>query len=274
MDNVRNKDSFSFENRNFDAKTGIEVSCFSLEILRLGNQAQLKLCNNSRFFRNLPPAEMNKRCSNCKLVNYLSAENCVRCGDILVETAVRSRDISLGMTILKRLAVLIAACVIALGGFYASLVFSAKSLSREEHSAVSEAIRVLDEKGFSDEVFLLKHLAVFRSNDNWLNASVAKENAFAATNFPFEIVTLYPDFFTYPADSVERAAILLHEAKHLQGAEEKEAYEFVWKNRERLGWTRDKYADSEFWQNLRRQTKEYSPNLFVCDFNPSGDCTE
>ncbi len=102
---------------------------------------------------------------------------------------------------------------------------------------------------------------------------MAKENAFAATNFPFEIVTLYPDFFTYPADDIERAAILLHEAKHLQGKDEPEAYEYVLKNRGRLGWTGKVYGRPEVWLNVRRQTREYRPNLFICEFNDFGDCT-
>ncbi|MGH9819264.1 MAG: hypothetical protein ACRD43_03765, partial [Pyrinomonadaceae bacterium] len=118
------------------------------------------------------------------------------------------------------------------------------------------------------------HLTAFHATDNWLNASVQKENAYAATNFPFEIITLYPDFFTLSIDYTERAAILLHEAKHLQGKDEKGAYEFVWKNRERLGWTSDRYHSSEIWQNVRKQTKDYSPFLFTCDFKEFGDCTE
>lgn len=133
---------------------------------------------------------------------------------------------------------------------------------------------MLSEKGFSDEVFLLNYVTAFRADDNWLNASVAKENAYAATNYPFEIMTLYADFFTYPIDETERAAILLHEAKHLQGKSEKEAYEFVWKNRWKLGWTRDKYAASPVWQNVRKQTREIVPELFNCSEKPLGDCTE
>ena len=87
-------------------------------------------------------------------------------------------------------------------------------------------------------------------------------------------MTLYEDFFTYPVDEVERAAILLHEAKHLQGQDEKEAYEFMWKNRKKLGWISEKYQRSIIWQGVRKQTREYAPNLFVCDVNPFGDCTE
>jgi hypothetical protein len=163
---------------------------------------------------------------------------------------------------------------VAVAGFYASLLISSDRIALDQRREVEAAIEILEKSGFSEETFYLRHLAVFRSNDNWLNASVEKENAYAATNFPFEIVTLYPDFFTYPADATERAAVLLHEARHLAGKDEKDAYEFVWKNRKRLGWTRESYGDSSVWLAVRKQTREYSPDLFVCDFNVYGDCTE
>lgn len=165
-------------------------------------------------------------------------------------------------------------CIAALAGFYASLVYSASSLSAEQRSSVNVAIDLLEAKGFNDEAFLLRHFAAFRSNDNWLNASIEKENAFAATNFPFGIVTLYPDFFEQTASSVERAAILLHEAKHIQGGDEKAAYEFVWRNRQKLGWDGEEFNRTEIWQNVRRQTGEYSPNLFICELNIANDCTD
>lgn len=173
----------------------------------------------------------------------------------------------------KRTGVFIFACGFSLAGFYASLALSARPITNENESTVEAAVQVLADKGFTREVRVLRYLTMFRSTDNWLNASIEKENAYAATNFPFEIMTLYPDFFTIPLDDTERAAILLHEAQHLQGKDEKEAYEFVWKNRKRLGWTIEKYAGSTVWQNVRRQTREYSPGLFVCDFNEFGDCT-
>lgn len=139
---------------------------------------------------------------------------------------------------------------------------------------IQNAVGVLKEKGFAGEVFLLNYLTSYRANDNWLNASTKFENAYAATNFPFEIMTVYPDFFVYTADDTERAAILLHEAQHLKGADEKEAYEYVWRNRSKLGWTRETHGSSVIWQNVRRQTREFAPNLFVCDWNEAGDCTE
>ena len=151
------------------------------------------------------------------------------------------------------------ACIAALAGFYVSLIFSAASLNYDQRKTVENSIRILDEKGFTHEATILRRLAVFRSTDNWLNASVAKENAFAATNFPFEIVTLYPDFFAYPADDTERAAVLLHEARHLQGEDEKQAYEYVWRNRKMLGWTSQAYGGSAVWIENRKQTREYVP---------------
>ena len=165
-------------------------------------------------------------------------------------------------------------CLAVLFGFYLSLIASAKSLNMDEKYAVRRAVAVLREKGFNDEALLLDRFTVFRSNDNWLNASVAKENAYAATNFPFEIMTLYPDFFTYPVDDIERAAVLLHESKHLAGKNEHDAYEFVWKNRKQLGWTKERYGSSPVWENVRRQTRENAPELFVCAHNELNDCTE
>jgi hypothetical protein len=221
---------------------------------------------------------MNKKCSHCGLINYSTSQGCVRCGSGLSSPG-ESENISSNpgfhkSVIAKRATVCVAVLVAAFMGFYTSLVMSADKLGVSEAAQVKAAITVLGEKGFADEVFMLTHVAVFRSNDNWLNASVEKENAYAATNFPFEIVTVYPDFFQYPVDDVERAAILLHESKHLQGQDEKQAYEFVWKNRHQLGWTADKYASSIIWRETRKLTKEHAPALFVCDFNNYGDCTD
>jgi hypothetical protein len=176
--------------------------------------------------------------------------------------------------ILARATVCLCVCLAILFGFYLSLIASAKSLTIDEKYSVRRAVAVLRERGFEDQAFLLDNFTVFRSNDNWLNASVAKESAYAATNFPFEIMTLYPEFFTYPVDDVERAAVLLHESKHLAGKNEHDAYEFVWKNRKQLGWTRDAYKNSVVWQNVRKQTRDNVPEMFVCDINEFSDCTE
>jgi hypothetical protein len=218
---------------------------------------------------------MKKKCPECGLINYPAAQNCKRCGSALGETEnISSNRRFLKSSIAKRVSACLVVLVVAIFGFYASLILSADRLTPDEHERVEAAIAILEARGFRGEAFLLSHVTAFRANDNWLNASVEKENAYAATNFPFEILTLYPDFFTYTTDDVERAAILLHEAKHLQGQDEKEAYEFVWKNRKRLGWTSDPYSASIIWRETRKLTREYSPSLFVCDFNEFGDCTE
>lgn len=176
--------------------------------------------------------------------------------------------------VIKRGLVLAGVCLLALLGFYLSLLATSDPLTAEQEKTVEAAIRVLAERGFEDDVFLLSYLTSYRGNDNWLNASTKNENAYAATNYPFEIMTLYPDFFNRTLDDTERAAILLHEARHLAGAEEKEAYEYVWKNRKKLGWVSRKYGQSPVWKSVRRQTKEFVPNIFVCDFNEYRDCTE
>lgn len=157
---------------------------------------------------------------------------------------------------------------------YVSLAASATPLDIEQKHLIRRATSVIKSSGFSNEAFLLENLTIFRGTDNWLNASVAKENAYAATNFPFEIMTIYSDFFAYPIDDVERAAILLHEAQHLKGKDEHDAYEFVWRNRDRLGWTREKYGHLPVWQNIRKQTRDNAPELFTCEGREYGDCTE
>ena len=220
---------------------------------------------------------MRKLCSKCNLINFHDADECVRCQSELVIVSDSEKDEKksfFGSKIFRRVAVCLAACLFTILGFYISLVGSSKALSLEQKQAVRASIEILRDRGFSGEVFLLDYLAAFRSNDNWLNALIEKENAYAATNFPFEIVTIYPDFSTFPVDDTERAAILLHEAQHLKGADEPEAYKFVWKNRKKLGWTEEKYGTSIIWVNVREQTKEFAPELFVCDADPLGDCTE
>lgn len=221
---------------------------------------------------------MNKRCPNCRLVNHPHSPQCARCQFDLIEVSSIQTNAAnkplVKFSILRRAVICAAVCAAVLFGFYLSMIFTSAALKDEEKIQIQNAVRILDEKGFAGEVFLLNYLTSFRANDNWLNASTKFENAYAATNFPFEIMTVYPDFFAYSADDTERAAILLHEAQHLKGADEKEAYEYVWRNRSKLGWTRKTHSDSVIWQNVRRQTKEFAPNLFVCDWNEAGDCTE
>ncbi len=223
--------------------------------------------------------EMNKKCPQCNLINFSNAENCRRCefdltNSSIPQTTVENRNSSALSKIIKRTIILVTVCFFSLIGFYASLLFTSSPLTVDDRAKVNDAISILEQKGFTKEVFFLRYLTRFRSNDNWLNASTRDENAYAATNFPFEIITIYPEFFTVPQDNTERAMVLLHEAQHLKGADEKEAYEFVWRNRRALGWTQETHGSSKVFLNVRKQTKEFSPNLFQCDFNPDGDCTK
>ena len=218
---------------------------------------------------------MKRKCVRCHFQNPSNARSCHCCRSPLDESQnISSKRGFSKPTIAKRVSVCVAVLIAVMLGFYVSLVFSADKLMAEEALKVQIAIEILEQKGFSDEAFLLKHIASYRSNDNWLNASVEKENAYAATNFPFEIITIYPDFFRYSKDDVERAAILLHEAKHLEGKDERAAYEYVWKNRERLGWTEENYSRSSVWAETRKLTRELSPEMFICTTTDPRDCTE
>ena len=193
---------------------------------------------------------------------------------IVADNDVEKKLNSVVFWFLKRFlsAVLIAAIILC--AMYFSLVQSAEPLVAAQHSKVQTAIDILAEKGFDREVFLLRRTVVFRASDNWLNSTAGHENAYAATNFPFQIVTLYEGFFTRTDDDTERAMILLHEAQHLQGASEAGAYETVWRSRKKLGWTRDSYGGTRVWQNVLEATKQNAPQLFRCEFNQSADCTE
>jgi hypothetical protein len=222
---------------------------------------------------------MNKKCPQCNLINFSEAETCRRCEFDLkninvVQTMVKNVQSSIFSKILRRGIVCFAVCLFCILGFYLSLIGTSSPLAPDEGLKVNKAISILEEKGFSKEVFLLRYLTRFRSNDNWLNASTRDENAYAATNFPFEIITIYPEFSTVPQDDIERAMVLLHEAQHLQGADEKTAYEYVWRNRKTLGWTEEMHGDSKVFRNIKKQTKEFAPNLFQCDWNIESDCTK
>lgn len=219
---------------------------------------------------------MKKYCPKCRFANFAAAVECRRCRFDIVEVSAGAGRGPGGLAarIVKRGLIVLFVCGLGLLGFYLSLIGSSKPLTYDEKKTVKTAIAVLEARGFTGDAFLLRRLTAFRGNDNWLNASTRFEKAYAATNFPVEIVTVYPDFFTVTGDDIERAAVLLHEAQHLKGADEKEAYEFVWKNRRQLGWTRETHGASVMWKNVRRQTKENVPALFVCEHNAYGDCTE
>jgi hypothetical protein len=225
---------------------------------------------------------MNKKCFECGLANFSNDENCRRCHASLDSrtgnSAALQNDTSkkldrAAVWFLKRFLSAVAISAAILFGVYFSLLKSAEPLSSEQAAAVERAIKILEDRGFERETFLLRRTVAFRATDNWLNEKTRQEDAYAATNFPFQIVTLYESFFKYPKDDTERAMVLLHEAQHLQGAGETEAYEYVWRNRKKLGWNESTYGKTEVWRNVFSFTKKNAPNLFLCSFNENGDCT-
>ncbi len=144
----------------------------------------------------------------------------------------------------------------------------------DERSAVDRAVAVLEAKGFASEVFLLRNVTTFRSSDNWLNQAAGGENAYAATNYPFGIITIYPDFYSKAVDDTERAMVLLHETQHLMNKSEAEAYAYVWRERQRLGWTTLSHGTTPTFVTVELQTRENAPELFTCRSKAWDDCTE
>ena len=168
----------------------------------------------------------------------------------------------------------IAGVVLAvLFGWWVSLFATSDGLDLEQQVTVSRAVALLEERGFAKEVFALRNVARFRATDNWWNLYNGHYQAYAATNFPFEIVTIYPWFFDLPKDDVERAVILLHEAQHLMGADEESALRRVWALKERVGWTAERYGRSKVWKNTREWTQAAAPDLFMCT-EVDVDCTK
>lgn len=163
---------------------------------------------------------------------------------------------------------------LTLAVFHLSLVATSTPLSPDERATVDRAIDLLVEKGFTTEASVLRNTATFRRTDHWLNRISGKENAFAATNFPFQIVTTYEDFFSRASDDTERAMVLLHEARHLMAADEAEAQKYVWRNRRKLGWTQLTHGTTETFITVQQQTREQVPTLFTCSNRNWNDCTE
>lgn len=156
---------------------------------------------------------------------------------------------------------------------YFSLIISSTPVSISQREMIDKAIDLLEEKGFENEAILFRRTVLFRNTDNWLNSLVNEEKAYAATNYPFEIVTIYPDFYDRTKDDTERAMILLHEARHLQGGDEQDAYSFVWSNRKKLGWNILPYGTTDVFIETELQTREYAPELFKCPEKLWNDCT-
>lgn len=218
----------------------------------------------------------NRKCAECGLVNFATDEECRRCHAPLdaVETVEAHPDEKPKRRIWLRLLFTPALILIILLVAYLSLLVSSDPVDAQQREAVNRAIEVLDQKGFSQEAFMLRHAVSFRATDNWWNRWVGHADAYAATNFPFEVVTLYPDFFNLPVDDVERAAILLHETYHLYGHGEEAAFKGAWRDKRRLGWTRAAYGQSAVWKNVTESTMSIAPQFFQCGTDLRSDCYE
>jgi hypothetical protein len=232
------------------------------------------------------PHQSRQKCANCGLVNAGSDEACRRCGSLLAGDELNhvaptewqpeakpgeaSRVKQRGL--LKRLTWILGATLIALLICYVSLLISSDGLQPDQREKVQQAIAVLEQHGFNREAFILKHLTVFRGTDNWWNRYVGHRDAYAATNFPFEVVTLYPEFFTVPVDDNESAAILLHESCHLMGSGEEAALGATWRNKRRLGWTTERYKQTRLWNATEPLTRAQFPYMFQCGPDGQSDC--
>src|SRR5438445_2892644 len=127
--------------------------------------------------------QMNEKCPNCGLVNYINVVICARCDADLVEISnLNMRRHTRAGGLFVRALVLFCVCSVVILGFYISLIATATKLTIEEKATVRRAIGVLKERGFSSEARLLSNFTVFRRNENWLNASVREKNAYDATN--------------------------------------------------------------------------------------------
>ncbi|HEX8142565.1 MAG TPA: hypothetical protein VF553_08215 [Pyrinomonadaceae bacterium] len=219
------------------------------------------------------------RCGQCGLVNFATSEQCKRCGALLqdggpVEPAADETEAPRKRSFGKRVLWILGMTCVVLTICYLSLLMTSDSIKWQQKQAVGQAITVLEQKGFGKEAFVLRHLVSFRSTDNWWNVQVGHHDAYAATNFPFEVLTLYPEFFDTATDDTERAAILLHESYHLFGSGERAALEGTWRNKSRLGWTVEKYGESKVWKNTTELTMSELPQLFRCGPQGQSDCTQ
>jgi hypothetical protein len=223
------------------------------------------------------------RCRQCGLVNFATAEECKRCGARLKEAdAAETATSESGESVVpqkkrsfaKRVSWILGMTCVILLICYMSLRLTSNSINWQQRQTVDRAITVLEQKGFGKEAFVLRRLVSFRTTDNWWNIQVGHHDAYAATNFPFEVLTLYPEFFDVATDDTERAAILLHESYHLFGSGERAALDGVWRNKSRIGWTADKYGETKVWKNTKELTIGEVPQLFRCGLEGKSDCMQ
>lgn len=227
---------------------------------------------------------MNRRkCLQCGLVNLAADETCRRCGaSLTLEQSEATGEESTAAepdeekvpkrSVVRRLSWILGTTLILVFAAYMSLLLTSEELQFDQRQTVKNAIAILRQKGFDRQAFVLDNLVKYRSTDNWWNRYVGHHDAYAATNFPFEVVTLYPEFFTTAVDDTERAAILLHESYHLFGSGEEASLAGVWREKQQLGWTEDKYGYTKVWNNTRELTTAEVPKLFTCGVDGHSDC--
>ncbi len=225
---------------------------------------------------------MNRsKCPECGLVNPTS-ETCRRCGAaLLADTQQAPEELPVSVAVAtpvgqRRRALrwgwILGTTLILLFAAYMSLLLTSQELNLDQRQVVRGATAILEQRGFTREAFVLNHLVQYRRTDNWWNGYVGHHSAYAATNFPFEVITLYPEFFNVAVDDTERAAILLHESYHLFGSGEAAALEGTWRNKAKLGWTVDKYGRTKVWINTKDLTLSSVPQLFTCGTDGHADC--
>jgi hypothetical protein len=220
----------------------------------------------------------NVRCAQCGLVSFASAQECKRCGAALEGSNVADASEVLAVEskrgVARRILAGLGLSAFILFGWYISLLETSQAASYDERQLVRRAVEEIERAGLVRDAFLLRRLTSYRTNDNWWNCLTGHDEAYAATNFPFEIVTLYPEFFKYATDDTERAVILMHEARHLAGSREEEALRSVWRDKYKLGWTREKYGQTRVWKNVNDSTRRLVPQLFRCGEDGQQDCSE
>src|SRR4051794_30281353 len=148
------------------------------------------------------PHNTRRKCPECGLVNAGADEQCRRCAASLAEveefapqpveteTVEQPRKRSL----VRRIIWVVSATFVILIIWYFSLLLTSNKLQQDQYLKVDVAIALIEQSGFRNEGFVLRRAATFRSTDNWWNRYVGHRDAYAATNFPFEMVTLYPEF--------------------------------------------------------------------------------
>src|ERR687898_225607 len=110
------------------------------------------------------------RCPHCGIANFSDGSACRRCGEVLsaarpVAVAIHDHEPST----VRRLGAIAGAVLAVLFGWWVSLFATSEGLDPEQQVIVYRALDLLEERGFSKEVFALRNVARFRSTDNWWN---------------------------------------------------------------------------------------------------------